>query len=308
MRGDWDWPAECGAFAQRRDGAVLWLACCFMLKRNYKRWRIYFSHAFQIPLLFMNKRSRQTVVLVPACSNIVGNLQHPSHTVQRKYTDALYHGGQCTPLLIPAMGNELDVETLLDLADGLFLSGSASNINAAYYGEAITQPHLPQDPLRDEVTLPLIKAAIARGMPIFGVCRGFQEMNVAMGGTLHQAVHDLPGFESHMDFTATNADDLYRYSHSITLVPDGQLKRILSKSQTVVNSVHGQGINQLAGGLTAQAHANDGLVEAFSIDAHPNFSLAVQWHPEWKMAENPDSMALFNAFGKACQQYHNENR
>lgn len=256
----------------------------------------------------MNKRSQQTVVLIPACSNIVGDLLHPSHTVQRKYTDSVYHGSHCTPLLIPAMGDALDVNALLDLADGLFLSGSASNINAAHYGELITQPQMPQDPLRDDVTLPLIKAAVIRGMPIFGVCRGFQEINVAMGGTLYQAIHETQELQIHMDFSAVNTDGLYCYSHSVDIVPGGKLQELLGKSQTQVNSVHGQGIKQLGIGLTAQAHALDGLIEAFTIDAHSSFSLAVQWHPEWKMAENPDSIILFKEFGEACQQYHHKKR
>lgn len=256
----------------------------------------------------MNKRSQQTVVLIPACSNIVGDLLHPSHTVQRKYTDAVYHGAYCTPLLIPAMGDDLDVNALLDLAGGLFLSGSASNINAAYYGELITHPQLPQDPLRDDVTLPLIKSAIMRGIPIFGVCRGFQEINVALGGTLHQAVHEAQGLQTHMDFSALNTDDLYQHNHLIEVVSGEKLHEFVGKSQMRVNSVHGQGIKKLASGLTAQAHAPDGLIEAFTIDAHSSFSLAVQWHPEWKMAENPDSIILFKEFGEACQQYHHKKR
>ncbi|MGL4766794.1 MAG: gamma-glutamyl-gamma-aminobutyrate hydrolase family protein [Formosimonas sp.] len=249
--------------------------------------------------------TRQAVVLIPACSNLVGNHQHPSHTVQRKYSDAVFYGANCTPLLIPAMGAALDVDVLLDLADGIFLSGSPSNVGAALYGEEVTQPQLPQDALRDDLTLPLIKGAVARGMPIFGVCRGFQEMNVALGGTLHQAVHDVPELDRHIAVQASNAEEQYGYSHPAYVAPDGLLHEIIGKQQLMVNSVHGQGIKQLAAGLTAQATAPDGLVEAFTIDAHPSFGLAVQWHPEWKMHDNPDSVALFAAFGDACRAYQN---
>lgn len=247
--------------------------------------------------------TRKAVVLIPACSNLVGNHFHPSHTVQRKYSDAVFYGANCTPLFIPAMGAELDIDVLLDTADGIFLSGSPSNVGAALYGEEVQLPHLPQDALRDDLTLPLIKAAVARGMPIFGVCRGFQEMNVAMGGTLHQAVHELPEFMWHIAQNAQNSDEQYGFSHMATAVDGGMIHSILHKTELWINSVHGQGINRLAAGLTAEVHAPDGLIEAFTIDAHPTFGLAVQWHPEWKMADNPDSVALFAAFGDACRAY-----
>ena len=252
--------------------------------------------------------TRNAVVLIPACSNLVGNHLHPSHTVQRKYADAVFYGAQCTPLLIPAMGRDLDIDVLLDLADGIFLAGSPSNVGAALYGEEVKLPHLPQDALRDDLTLPLINAAMARGMPIFGVCRGFQEINVAMGGTLHQAVHDTVGFDRHIAPNASNEEEQYGYSHPAYLVADGFMQQTLGKSQMLVNSVHGQGVNRLAQGLSAEAHAPDGLIEAFKIDAHPSFALAVQWHPEWKMADNPDSLALFEAFGTACRNYHAQGR
>jgi putative glutamine amidotransferase len=252
----------------------------------------------------MNDTTRKAVVLIPSCSNLVGGLRHPSHTVQRKYADAVFYGAHCTPLLIPAMGQALDVDALLNVADGVFLSGSPSNVNASLYGEENSQPQLPQDIMRDDVTIPLIKAAMKRNMPIFGVCRGFQEINVALGGTLYQSVHDLIDFEYHIDLVAQTAEDIYSHSHPAYIVADGELNQILHKSQLMVNSVHGQGVKQLALGLTAQAHAPDGLIEAFSVSDYPTFGMAVQWHPEWKMTDNPDSIALFQAFGKACHTYH----
>ncbi|TDR31159.1 gamma-glutamyl-gamma-aminobutyrate hydrolase family protein [Hydromonas duriensis] len=244
---------------------------------------------------------RDAIVLIPACSNLVG--LHPSHTVQRKYTDAVFYGSQCTPLFFPAMGAELDVNILLDHVHGVFLSGSPSNVNATLYGEDITQPHLPQDPLRDGVTLPLIKTAVERGIPILGVCRGFQEINVAFGGTLHQAVHELEDFGDHREDKSLDLEEQYGPAHPLQLVDGGLLHRILGKHKTTVNSLHGQGINRLGEGLVAEAHAPDGLVEAFHIAEHPNFGLAVQWHPEWKMHEHPDSRAIFDAFGAACRRF-----
>lgn len=248
---------------------------------------------------------RDAIVLIPACSNFVG--RHPSHTVQRKYADAVFYGSQCTPLFFPAMGGELNVDVLLDNVHGVFLSGSPSNVDATLYGEDISHPDLPQDPLRDGVTIPLVKAAVRRGIPILGVCRGFQEINVAFGGTLHQAVHELHDFSDHREQKGDELDDQYGPAHPLKLVEGGLLHEIIGKRDTDVNSLHGQGINRLGDGLIAEAFAPDGLIEAFHIAAHPNFGLAVQWHPEWRMRELPDSMAIFKAFGDACHAFAQES-
>ena len=247
---------------------------------------------------------RTPIILIPACSNQVG--VHAAHTVQRKYADAVFYGSQCTTLFIPAMGKELDIDVLLDVADGVFLSGSPSNVNAELYGETISQPHLPQDVFRDEVTIPLVRQAVARGIPIFGVCRGFQEINVAFGGSLHQAVHDVDGLNDHREDKAAPLEVQYAVAHPVNLEPDSIVAQITGKDQLMVNSVHGQGINRLGDGLIAEAFAPDGLVEAFRIESHPSFGLAVQWHPEWNMLNNPDSLALFAAFGDACRHFHEQ--
>jgi putative glutamine amidotransferase len=186
----------------------------------------------------------------------------------------------------------------LDNVHGLFLSGSPSNVDAGLYGEDITHPQLPQDPLRDGITIPLIRAAVARGLPIMGVCRGFQEINVAFGGTLHQAVHELDDFGDHREDKNFDLEQQYGPAHPVHLTNDGLLHRVIGQDEIMVNSLHGQGLKRLGEGLVA-----DGLVEAFYIKAHPNFGLAVQWHPEWKMNENPASLAVFNAFGRACHDF-----
>ncbi len=247
---------------------------------------------------------RTPIVLIPACSNQVG--VHAAHTVQRKYADAVFYGSQCTTLFIPAMGKELDIDVLLDVADGVFLSGSPSNVNAELYGETISQPHLPQDVFRDEVTIPLVRQAVARGIPIFGVCRGFQEINVAFGGSLHQAVHDVDGLNDHREDKAAPLEVQYAVAHPVNLELDSMVAQITGKDQLMVNSVHGQGINRLGDGLIAEAFAPDCLMEAFRIESHPSFGLAVQWHPEWNMLNNPDSLALFAAFGDACRHFHEQ--
>ncbi len=253
-----------------------------------------------------HEHKRSAVVLIPACSNQVG--VHAAHTVQRKYADAVFYGAQCTTLFIPAMGADMDIDVLLDVADGVFLSGSPSNVNAELYGETISEPHLPQDVFRDEVTIPLIQGAVARGIPIFGVCRGFQEINVAFGGTLHQAVHAVDGLNDHREDKNAPVESQYSEAHPVHLVADGAMAQLLHKNELMVNSIHGQGINRLGEGLVAEAYAPDGLVEAFRIEAHNSFGMAVQWHPEWKMLDNPDSLAIFVAFGDACRSYRDYRR
>lgn len=245
---------------------------------------------------------RSPVVLVPACVNRIG--AHPYHTAQLKYVAAVVDGARCTPLIVPALGAATDFEALLALADGVMLTGSPSNVHASLYGEEVLDPSLPQDAARDATTLPLIRAAIKRGIPLLAICRGFQEVNVALGGTLHQAVHAVPGMADHRENKEHTLDQQYAPSHRVLLDPGGRLAQILDGSAEIqVNSLHGQGINQLAPGLAAEARAEDGLVEAYRVADARGFTLAVQWHPEWRFSENPDSVKLFRAFGDACRAY-----
>jgi putative glutamine amidotransferase len=240
--------------------------------------------------------------LVPACVNRIG--AHPYHTAQLKYVAAVADGARCTPLIVPALGAATDFEALLALADGVMLTGSPSNVHASLYGEEVLDPSLPQDEARDATTLPLIRAAIKRGIPLLAICRGFQEVNVALGGTLHQAVHAVPGMADHRENKEHTLDQQYAPSHRVLLDPGGRMAQILDGAAGIqVNSLHGQGINQLAPGLVAEARADDGLVEAYRVADAKGFTLAVQWHPEWRFSENPDSVKLFRAFGDACRAY-----
>lgn len=245
---------------------------------------------------------RSPIVLVPACVNRIG--AHPYHTAQLKYVAAVADGARCTPLIVPALGAATDFEALLALADGVMLTGSPSNIDAALYGEAVLDPSLPLDAARDATTLPLIRAAIKRGIPLLAICRGFQEVNVALGGSLHQAVHAVPGMADHRERKDDTLDQQYAPSHRVLLDPGGRMAQILNGAgEIMVNSLHGQGINQLAPGLAVEAHADDGLVEAYRVADAKGFTLAVQWHPEWRFSDNPDSVKLFRAFGDACRAY-----
>ncbi|MBC7684178.1 MAG: gamma-glutamyl-gamma-aminobutyrate hydrolase family protein [Bdellovibrionales bacterium] len=245
---------------------------------------------------------RSPIVLVPACTRQFGD--HPYYAAQIKYVDAVVRGSGCAPLVLPALGEAVDLNSILAVCDGVMLTGSASNVHPSHYGEDVYDPELPQDAARDATTLPLIRAAIERGIPIIAVCRGFQEMNVALGGSLYQAVQDVEGKMDHRENPDLSLDEQYGPAHKITLASGGTLQRILGGvHETMVNSLHGQGVDRLAPGIAIEARSDDGLVEAFSVQAAPGFTLAVQWHPEWRLLENPDSMKMFGAFGDACRQY-----
>lgn len=245
-------------------------------------------------------RPSKPVVLIPACSRDIG--VHPYHAVQKKYVDAVLLGAECTPILLPAIGMDADVEALLDRVDGIMLTGSPSNVHPSHFDQEVHNPALPLDPARDATTLPLIKAALARGLPLFGVCRGFQEINVALGGTLHQAVQEVPGMRDHRENKALDLDGQYAPAHRIELLAGGMLQKIFGeKTELWVNSLHGQGVHQLAPGLRTEALAEDGLIEAYSVSGAKTFALAVQWHPEWKVMENPDALKIYQAFGDACR-------
>lgn len=252
--------------------------------------------------------SRQPVVLVPACNRMLG--QHPFHVAGQKYVDAVRLAG-ALPLVVPSASRD-ELDALLDLADGVLLSGSPSNVHPSRFGEEVHDQTLPLDPLRDDWTLPLIPLALARGLPLFAICRGFQEVNVALGGSLHQAVQTLPGHLDHRALAVLPVATQYGPAHRVTIQPGGVLERLLGGDSGIhqfeVNSLHGQGINRLAHGLRVEALAPDGLVEAFSVPDAPGFSLGVQWHPEWQAAHNPISMNLLRAFGAACQDYRDTHR
>lgn len=246
---------------------------------------------------------RKPVVLVPACNRQLG--EHPFHIAGKKYLDAVRLAG-ALPLIVPsAEADELDA--LLDLADGVLLTGSPSNVHPGHFGEPVHNPELPLDPARDDWTLPLIRRALERGVPLFGICRGTQETNVALGGSLHQAVHEIDGHVDHRAPDGQPAAVQYGPAHAVTVQPGGVLAELLGAGSSFpVNSVHGQAVNRLAEGLRVEARAPDGLVEAFSVARAPGFSLCVQWHPEWQAAANPQSVTMLQAFGDACRRYQRD--
>ena len=153
------------------------------------------------------------------------------------------------------------------------------------------------------MTLPLARRALDEGVPLLAVCRGFQELNVVLGGTLHQKVHEVPGYHNHLEDSNDPLEVQYGPAHPVTLVEGGLLRQLMGREEAMVNSLHSQGVAKLPEGVTVEAVADDGLIEAFTVDAVAGFSMAVQWHPEWQVTKNEFSMAIFKAFGDACREY-----
>jgi putative glutamine amidotransferase len=239
------------------------------------------------------------VVAVPADRRMIES--HYFHIAGEKYLRALLDGAGVLPLIVPALAEAVDLADVLARCDGVLLTGSPSNIDPAHYDGEPARENTLQDTARDALTLPLATLALAESVPLFAICRGFQELNVALGGTLHQHVHEVPGMQNHKEDPEEPLDVQYGPSHAVNLVPGGFLAHLAGEERVMVNSLHGQGARELAHGVTVEAIADDGLVEAYTVDDAGAFALAVQWHPEWRMQENPFSERLFGAFGKACR-------
>ena len=229
--------------------------------------------------------------------------EHPFHMVGEKYLQAITDASDAYPVALPCLAEGFDVLDILDRLDGLFLTGSPSNVEPHHYLGDPSEPGTWHDPHRDLAALELIPAAIRVGMPLLAICRGFQEMNVSFGGTLYQKVHELPGYRCHKENPEEPLDVQYGPSHEVEFTEGELLHRITGVSRATVNSLHSQGVNTLGSELQVAAVAQDGLVEAFTVVDAPGFTLGVQWHPEWKPVENEVSMAIFRSFGEACHEY-----
>ncbi|MEW6694878.1 MAG: gamma-glutamyl-gamma-aminobutyrate hydrolase family protein [Pseudomonadota bacterium] len=252
----------------------------------------------------MSVASATPLVWMPADHRLLGETVHaqPYLILGDKYARAVKVGAQAQPVMFP-LADASEVARLLALVDGVVLTGSPSNVHPRHFGEPVADPSLPLDEARDEVTLAVVRQALAEGVPLLGICRGFQEINVALGGSLHQAVHALPGYLDHREPKTAPLDEQYAPRHEVTLQPDSLLHRLARGAPSVrVNSLHGQGIRRLAPGLRAVAHAPDGLIEAVEFEQARAFALAVQWHPEWRCWEDALSSAIFEAFGQALRQ------
>lgn len=253
----------------------------------------------------MSNNKTPTAKRKPVVLMSMGAQERKGHAYQvmtHKYITPLVELSGCVPLLAPTCCGTDDLEQYLDMVDGVYLTGAGSNIDPTLYGQPNLTPEKGQDRERDLFDLPLIRAAIARGLPLFGICRGMQEINVALGGDIHQKLYAAGDFDDHREDADAPVEVQYGESHSVKLRPGSWLAELLQKEQITVNSLHGQGIARLGEGLEALAEAEDGVIEAIHAPDLPQFTLAVQWHPEWQAAQNPDSVKIFQAFGEACRQ------
>jgi putative glutamine amidotransferase len=218
-----------------------------------------------------------------------------------KYISAVAGGARALPMVIPALGSELELSAILEACDGLLFTGSPSNVEPHHYGGPASAPGTLHDPSRDATTLPLIPRAIEAGIPVLAICRGFQEMNVAYGGTLHQRLHEA-GFSDHREDESDPLEVQYGPAHEVLLEPGGLFREISGQDRLEVNSLHWQGVETLGRDLKVEARAPDGVIEAFRVADAPTFAVGVQWHPEWQFDQNPFSRALFAAFGDASRR------
>lgn len=228
--------------------------------------------------------------------------KHAAHAVLEGYVHALAGFANVLPLIVPAHAEGIDAETLISSIDGFVLTGSPSNVAAERYGAAPLPGATLVDPARDAVSLTLLPRILEAGVPFLGICRGFQELNVAFGGSLERAVHDQPGRLDHREGDHDRpVARWYDDCHAIEIVPGGRLAQLASEATVMVNSLHHQGIDRLGAGLRIEAKAPDGLIEAISVESAAQFTLGVQWHPEMRVNDSPFARAIFSAYGEACR-------
>ena len=242
---------------------------------------------------------RKPVIGIPADRRLLG--LHWFHCVGEKYINAVAQAADAVPVLVPALG-EQHLQDWLESFDGILFTGSPSNVEPHRYQGEPSVPGTLHDPERDATTLPLLKRAVAAGLPVFGICRGFQEMNVAFGGSLVQKLQEQPGKRDHREDGSQPLEVQYAPVHEVELSEGGLLHGLAGQRRIKVNSLHSQGVGRLGEQLLTEATADDGVVEAFRVADAPAFALAVQWHPEWGVLDNPFSRTLFAAFGQAGRE------
>jgi putative glutamine amidotransferase len=231
------------------------------------------------------------------------NDQFPAHAAGEMNAQALADVSGALPLIIPSDPDIVSVAVLMDVCDGFFFTGGRPNVHPEEYGEAPTDAHGTFDRARDRVALPLIQACVARGQPIFGVCRGFQEVNVAMGGTLYPEIRDLPGRDNHRMPPDGTLEEKFELRHIVTFSEGGPFHQVMGSREVMTNTLHGQGIKDAGPRIVIDGYAPDGTPEAIYVADAPGFTLSVQWHPEWNAAADPVSRLLFEAFGDACRTW-----
>ena len=249
-----------------------------------------------------NKESGMSRPVVGIIGNsYLMNDQYPTHAGGTMNSDAVANVSGCLPLLIPADPRYVSVEELLEVCDGFLLTGGRPNVHPEEYGEPATEAHGEFDRARDAITLPLVRACVERGQPFLGICRGFQEVNVAMGGTLYPEIRDLPGRMNHRMPPDGTLEEKFALRHVVKLTENGVFHDLFGAQEVMTNTLHGQGIKCIGQRVVIDGHAPDGTPEAIYIKDAPGFTLSVQWHPEWDAINDPVSRPLFEAFGMAVR-------
>jgi putative glutamine amidotransferase len=250
--------------------------------------------------------THKPLVWLPACHRHLDLSDPGGYTVLAdRYAQAVTELG-LQPVLFPMAGAQ-DVQALLPLVDGVLLTGSPSNVEATHFGAAALPTDL-LDPRRDKLTMALVRAAVASATPLFGVCRGLQEMNVALGGSLYQQVHAELGLMDHREPETEDLEEQFSERHEVLLAPGSAFAQWAGGARALVNSLHGQGIKRLGEGLVAEAHAPDGLIEGVRVTHAPAFAFGVQWHPEWQHNANPFYARTLEAFAQACSEHSRRRR
>lgn len=226
------------------------------------------------------------------------------HAAPDQYIRAAVKGSGVLPLVVPALDGGVDVDMVLDRVDGVLVTGSRTNVHPSLYGEEATEAHGPFDPARDQLSIALIRRAIERGIPLLAICRGIQELNVALGGTLANEIQEQPGRMDHRKPETENWDEAFAIRHSIKVREGSCLASIIGEGEVRVNSLHRQAISRLAPRLAIEAVAEDGTIEAVSVIDAPGFAIGVQWHPEYWVGSDEISDKIFTAFGNAVCASH----
>ncbi len=247
----------------------------------------------------MKTDAHRPVLGVICCNRSIDN--QAAQAVMTRYLNASLTYADAAGLLIPAMPELFHARDVAPRLDGLLLTGTPSNLDPKRYGDLVDDAPGPFDPDRDEMTSRLIEAMIALGKPVFGICRGFQELNVAFGGTLRRDMSEHPELIAHHAPSHASFNEYFEHIHPVTLSEEGVLKRAYARDDLDVVSVHYQGVDKLGAGLKVEAKAPDGVIEAVSAEVNGAPVLAVQWHPEWKAHENPESQLFFNLLGRALR-------
>ena len=253
-----------------------------------------------------NEQKRKPVVLMSMGAQERGGHDYQVMTV--KYIRPLVEHANCVPLLAPTCFGADDIEQYLSMVDGVYLTGAGTNIDPSLYGQENLTPEKQQDTGRDNFDIPLIHAALKMGLPVFAICRGMQEINVAFGGDLHQKLYAVPTKSDHREDSEETVDQQYADVHPVRFEADSWIARLLGKDEISVNSLHGQAINKLGKGVRVLGRAEDTAIEVIDLPDFPQFTLGVQWHPEWKAAQNPNSVKMYSAFGDACRKRMQEAR